>query len=35
MFAMIVGVVVGTYSSAFVASPIVYDFMNKQKEKEK
>ncbi|MFL3663475.1 MAG: protein translocase subunit SecDF [Flavobacteriales bacterium] len=34
-FALLIGVIVGTYSSAFVASPIVYDFMNKQKEKEK
>lgn len=34
-FALLIGVIVGTYSSAFVASPIVYDFMNKQKEKKK
>lgn len=34
-FALLIGVIVGTYSSAFVASPIVYDFMNKQKSKEK
>ncbi len=33
-FALLIGVIVGTYSSAFVASPIVYDFMNKQKEKK-
>ena len=33
-FALLIGVIVGTYSSAFLASPIVYDFMNKQKEKK-
>lgn len=33
-FALLIGVIVGTYSSAFIASPIVYDFMNKQKEKK-
>lgn len=33
-FALLIGVIVGTYSSVFVASPIVYDFMNKQKEKK-
>lgn len=32
MFALIVGIVVGTYSSLFVASPIMYDFINKSKE---
>ena len=33
-FALLIGVIVGTYSSAFIASPVVYDFMNKQKEKK-
>lgn len=33
-FALLIGVIVGTYSSVFLASPIVYDFMNKQKEKK-
>jgi len=30
VFALIVGVVVGTYSSIFIASPIAYTFMKKQ-----
>ena len=34
-FAMIVGVVVGTYSSIFVATPIVRDFSNELKGKKK
>lgn len=34
MFAMIIGVVVGTYSSLFVASPIMYDTTKKLSEKE-
>ncbi len=34
MFALIVGVVVGTYSSLFVATPIVYDISKKEKEEE-
>ncbi len=29
MFAMIVGIVVGTYSSLFIATPVMYDFLNK------
>ncbi|MCK5815914.1 MAG: hypothetical protein KAH07_08215, partial [Flavobacteriaceae bacterium] len=29
MFALIVGVVVGTYSSLFIASPIMYDTSKK------
>ncbi len=36
MFALIVGVVVGTYSSLFIASPIMYDTINKiNKDKNK
>ena len=35
MFALIIGVVVGTYSSLFIASPIMYDAVNKEKSKEK
>tara|TARA_R110002049_G_scaffold993_3_gene7168 strand:+ start:44582 stop:47563 length:2982 start_codon:yes stop_codon:yes gene_type:complete len=37
MFALIVGVVVGTYSSLFIATPIMYDTVNKlegKKEKD-
>ncbi|MGY0407944.1 MAG: hypothetical protein ACWIPJ_06275, partial [Polaribacter sp.] len=30
MFALIVGVVVGTYSSLFIATPIVYDTAKKE-----
>ena len=35
MFAMIIGVVVGSYSSIFVATPLVYDTAKKSKEDEK
>ena len=35
MFALMVGVLVGTYSSLFVASPIMLDTINKTKEKNK
>ncbi len=34
MFAMIIGVVVGTYSSLFIATPIMYDFIMKGKNKK-
>jgi SecD/SecF fusion protein len=34
MFALIVGVVVGTYSSLFIASPIMYDTINKLDKKK-
>jgi SecD/SecF fusion protein len=34
MFAMIIGVIVGTYSSLFIASPIMYDFIMKGKNKK-
>tara|TARA_R110000764_G_C10792176_1_gene357727 strand:- start:152 stop:301 length:150 start_codon:yes stop_codon:yes gene_type:complete len=30
MFALIVGIVVGTYSSIFVATPIMYDMTKKE-----
>lgn len=35
MFALIVGVVSGTYSTLFVATPITYDTMNRQDQKKK
>ncbi|MFC2127212.1 protein translocase subunit SecDF [Bacteroidota bacterium] len=35
MFALIIGVLVGTYSSLFIASPIMYDTSNKSEEKKK
>ncbi|HET8886833.1 MAG TPA: protein translocase subunit SecDF [Salinimicrobium sp.] len=35
MFALIVGVAFGTYSSIFIASPIAYDTMKKHEEKKK
>ena len=34
MFALIIGVVVGTYSSLFVAAPIMYDFTKKKEGKK-
>ncbi|MDO5106313.1 protein translocase subunit SecDF [Capnocytophaga sp.] len=33
MFAMIVGVVVGTYSSIFIAAPMIYDTLDKKMKK--
>lgn len=33
MLALIIGVVVGTYSSVFIATPVMYDTMNKSKGK--
>ena len=35
VFAMMVGVVIGTYSSLFIATPIVYDLVKKDKEDKK
>ncbi|MCX2839676.1 protein translocase subunit SecDF [Salinimicrobium sp. MT39] len=35
MFALIVGVIVGTYSSIFIATPITYDTFNKETKKRK
>ncbi|UKM65055.1 protein translocase subunit SecDF [Flavobacteriaceae bacterium GSB9] len=35
MFALIVGVIVGTYSSLFIATPIMYDSVNRLEEKKK
>ena len=35
MFALIIGVLVGTYSSLFVASPIMFDTSNKEGKKNK
>jgi SecD/SecF fusion protein len=34
MFALMVGVVVGTYSSLFVASPIMLDTIKRKEEKK-
>lgn len=34
MFALIVGVLVGTYSSLFIASPVMYDTINDKKQKK-
>lgn len=34
MFALIIGVIVGTYSSLFIASPIMYDTVNKKSSKQ-
>ena len=34
VFALIVGVFVGTYSSMFIASPIAFNFMKKKVSKE-
>ena len=30
MFALIIGVLVGTYSSVFIATPVMYDTQKKQ-----
>jgi SecD/SecF fusion protein len=35
MFALMVGVVVGTYSSLFVASPIMWDTIKKKEVQSK
>jgi SecD/SecF fusion protein len=35
MFALIIGVIVGTYSSLFIASPIMYDTTEKLDKKSK
>ncbi|MFT4831280.1 MAG: SecD/SecF fusion protein [Psychroserpens sp.] len=35
MFAMIVGIVVGTYSSLFIATPIMFDFLKKKVQEGK
>ncbi len=35
VFALIVGVVVGTYSSLFIATPVMYDLAKKEEEKKK
>lgn len=34
-FALLIGVMVGTYSSLFIASPIMYDFAKKSEDKKK
>jgi SecD/SecF fusion protein len=33
-FALLIGIAVGTYSSVFIAAPIVTDVLNRQKGKE-
>ncbi len=35
MFALLIGIIVGTYSSLFVASPIMYDALKKQMDSKK
>ncbi len=35
MFAMIVGILVGTYSSLFIATPVMYDSLTRKDKKEK
>ena len=35
MFALIVGVIVGTYSSIFIATPVTYDTFNKESKRRK
>ncbi len=35
MFALIIGVVVGTYSSLFVATPVMYDTSKRKEESKK
>ncbi len=35
MFALIVGVIVGTYSSIFIATPITYDTFTKESKRRK
>ncbi len=35
MFALIIGVVVGTYSSIFIATPVTYDTFNKESKRRK
>jgi len=35
MFALIVGVLVGTYSSLFIATPVMYDTINRLEGKKK
>ncbi|MBQ9212351.1 MAG: protein translocase subunit SecF, partial [Bacteroidales bacterium] len=35
VFALLLGIIIGTYSSVFIASPIAYDLLNKNPEKKK
>ena len=35
IFALLVGIIIGTYSSVFIATPIAYDLMNKKETGEK
>ncbi len=34
VFALIIGVIVGTYSSLFIATPVMYDFVSKDEKKK-
>ena len=34
MFALLIGVIVGTYSSLFIATPVMYDVINRKKTNE-
>ena len=34
VFALIIGIVVGTYSSLFIASPLAYDMQRKKAKKQ-
>jgi SecD/SecF fusion protein len=34
VFALIIGILVGTYSSLFIASPIAYDLRSKKQQAE-
>ena len=33
MFALIIGVIIGTYSSVFIATPVMYDFHKERSKK--
>ena len=35
MFALIVGIVVGTYSSLFIATPLMYDTLDRADKRKK
>jgi SecD/SecF fusion protein len=34
VFALLLGVIIGTYSSVFIATPIAYDILGKKNNKE-
>ena len=35
VFALLLGMIIGTYSSVFIASPISFDLLNRESKKEK